>query len=484
MRALWEKFYKRYYRYFSLKNFFVSIILISVLMFGFLLLTDSFGNPAETFRLKPAPLSFSWIFDWRIFSVFCFLFLLPFLNFKKIFSIRNLDLVMCLSPAFVIFADYITPFALLIVCIPLVYFFMRMLHEVKRKSLVKLNLNLDGRILKIIIIIIIGFSILNIWDDSSLGDSGWVCGSGGYYILEMAKYPYSIDVVWEVSGGGWHSDYEVYPPLSYLVYTPFMILSPYGGVSPSDESFVTSFCYSDFGIINGVKLATIVFLFLAIAGLKLLSNRIGGNKFGTVIVYAWLAHPMVQYNLHWINNDLVPFIFLVWALYFITYPVRSGALLALVTQVKYFSLPLLPLWALMYKGKKMLIFIVTFISVNLIFIVSVILLNGFETLERIFYRMQFFYGGEYNWSIWALNSGLQSVGNILKFLTIPFLIVVFYYFYKSKKKDIHALMSLSVVIIITFILLSTHIGYNYFLWFLGLVIMVILRERKFSIKTG
>lgn len=474
-------FYESLRGHLSLKIFFILIILLSGLVFAFLVLTGSFENPGPRLIISGCPSEPQYGL-WLTYSVFCLLFALPFFNFRRPRSLRNLDLFMLLLLTPSLLLSCYT-YSLILLYVPLIYFFMRMLHETQRASPDRLNVNFNKKIMKILVIILVGYSVISI-ANANIGDSGLFSGAGGYYLLEEYEYPYMIDVCYfeDAETPCYERDrYRDYGPATYLILSPLMYIFPYDGGSPGEEGFLRS---PYIGLTYNIKTAFLIFFLLSVLGLKLLGNRIGGAKFGTVILYAWLANPLTQSNLSWLNNDIIPFTLIIWGLYFISRPLRSGILLALASQVKYYSAPLFPLWALMYKGKRMLIFVTVFVALSIILVGSVAWSNGFGVLDKVYSPA----GSIFNFghSIWHLNPGLADFKNLfLVPLIIPFYILVYLYaFFRFRKKgdrDFYVLLSLSLLPILTLMLLSGNLNFNYMVWIIGLIIPVILRERKYQL---
>jgi hypothetical protein len=84
---------------------------------------------------------------------------------------------------------------------------------------------------------------------------------------------------------------------------------------------------------------------LCLLGMWLVGLRFGGAKLAATLAFAWVAWPFTQYSSSSNTNDMIQPALLLFGFYFLTSPVLRGAFGALGALVKFSPLVLLPLWS-------------------------------------------------------------------------------------------------------------------------------------------
>ena len=133
--------------------------------------------------------------------------------------------------------------------------------------------------------------------------------------------------------GGWPDDNQhgdTYGPLAYLVYVPFEQVFPWSG------------SWDDLPAAHG---AAIAFDLLTLAGVWLLGRRIGGQRLGVALAWAWAAFPFTLYALNTNANDALVTLLLVATLLVVTSAPARGVLAALAALTKLAPLALAPVLA-------------------------------------------------------------------------------------------------------------------------------------------
>jgi hypothetical protein len=93
-----------------------------------------------------------------------------------------------------------------------------------------------------------------------------------------------------------------------------------------------------------VHFTSILFDVLAIIGLALVGRRFGGVRLAVTLAFAWVAWPFTQYASSSNTNDAIMPALLVWGFLFVTSDWWRGTFVALSGWTKFASLLVLPLW--------------------------------------------------------------------------------------------------------------------------------------------
>ncbi len=129
---------------------------------------------------------------------------------------------------------------------------------------------------------------------------------------------------------------DTYGPVAYESYIPgYAILGWTGKWDDLPAAHFTS----------------IAFDLLTLLGLFLVGLRFGGQRLGAVLAFAWAAYPFTQYVSNSNTNDAIMPCFLVWGFWLVSRPAARGVLAALSGWTKFASLLVVPLW-LTYPGRR------------------------------------------------------------------------------------------------------------------------------------
>jgi hypothetical protein len=122
---------------------------------------------------------------------------------------------------------------------------------------------------------------------------------------------------------------DTYGPVSYLAYLPGYAIFGWNG---------------QWNSLPGVHFTSILFDLLAIVGLALVGRRFGGPRLAATLAFAWVAWPFTQYASSSNTNDAIAPALLIWGFLGLTSPLTRGAAVALSGWTKFASLLVLPLW--------------------------------------------------------------------------------------------------------------------------------------------
>jgi hypothetical protein len=123
---------------------------------------------------------------------------------------------------------------------------------------------------------------------------------------------------------------DTYGPVSYLAYVPGYAL--FGWSHQWDT-------------LPAVHFTSILFDTICLLGLALVGRRFGGPRLAATLAFAWVAWPFSQYASSSNTNDSIAPALLVWGFLALTSPLARGAAVAVSGWTKFASLLLLPLWS-------------------------------------------------------------------------------------------------------------------------------------------
>jgi hypothetical protein len=259
----------------------------------------------------------------------CLLFLLPFIDPRRPFSLLHLDLLVLLSWSISLaFFNHAHIYASVPLAYPpLIYLFARMLWLLRsprpgRRRPRPLRLLVPTPWLAFGVVFLLGFRIgLNV-TDANVIDVGYAGVIGAEEIVhDKALY------------GHWPHDNEhgdTYGPVSYESYIPFK------------QAFGWSGTWDD---LPAAHAAAVVFDLLALALIFLLGLRIRGPTLGVALAYAWVAYPFTLFALESNSNDTLVAVFILAALLVANSPPARGMFAALAGLTKFAPLALVPVLA-------------------------------------------------------------------------------------------------------------------------------------------
>ncbi|MGA2321162.1 MAG: hypothetical protein ABSG95_10555 [Solirubrobacteraceae bacterium] len=260
----------------------------------------------------------------------CVLFIGPFLNFRRPFSMLHLDLLVLLSFSISLaFFNHTHIYASVpLVYPPLLYLLARMLALMRGRSRPEpLRLLVPVPWLAVGVVFLIGFRIALNVTDSNVIDVGYAGVIGAERIVHSEPLYGSFPTDNE------HGD--TYGPVSYEAYIPF------------EQIFGWSGKWDD---LPASHAAAIFFDLLAVALLFLLGRRMRGPTLGVALAYAWVSYPFTLFALESNSNDTLVAVLTLAALLAASYRAKAGAaargaFTALAGLTKFAPLALAPLLA-------------------------------------------------------------------------------------------------------------------------------------------
>ena len=284
---------------------------------------------------------------------FCAVFLVGLIDWRRLFSLRNLDLLALVSFFTVSLWEFNRGhvFAAMIVAYPGLFYLLGRCIWIGTRDRPTYGAPVWPTWLLIgATVFLIGFRIgLNV-RDSNVIDVG-LSGVIGAERIWAGQSPYgnfpiegNLPACGPADASGEIRDHiqadhrceaadpqgDTYGPVAYEAYLPGYWVFGWSGLWDS---------------LPAVHATSILWDLLAIFGLGLVGRRFGGPRLGATLAFAWAAWPFTQYASNSNSNDMIMPALLAWGFFFLTSPALRGAFVALSAWTKFAPLLLLPLWA-------------------------------------------------------------------------------------------------------------------------------------------
>lgn len=391
----------------------------------------------------------------------CVLFVVPFVNWRRPFSLAHLDLLALLAfSVSLAFFNHGNIYASVPAAYPpLVYLLARMLvlTFLRRGALHPLRSWISPTWLAVGVVFLLGFRIALNVTDSNVIDVGYAGVIGAHRIVEgkslYGHYPSDNE----------HGD--TYGPVNYEAYVPF------------ERIFGWSGTWDD---LPASHAASIVFDLLAVALLVALGLRVRGPTLAAALAYAWVSYPFTLYALESNSNDMLVGVLVLAALLCASRPAARGMFAALAGLTKFAPLALAPLLAthglrelpLRRRPLAFALFVVAFAATA-----AVVSIPGLahDTLHTIYERTLVYQANRGSpFSLWGLYGakstwhGLQpavegaAVGLALLLAVIP------------RAPGVPALAAACAAVLIALQLGVEHWFYLYIPWFCAPVMVALL----------
>jgi hypothetical protein len=422
-----------------------------------------------------------------VWGAFCLVFFVGLADWRRILSLRNLDLLFLLSPTASLWyfnhGDVFT-------AVPL--FYPLLIWVVARGLWIGIrNRGTPGAprwpvwVLVGATIFLCGFRVgLNV-ERSNVIDVGYsgVIGAerivhgtapwGNFPIEHTKKACGPADASGEIRNWiqtngrceGANPEGDTYGPVAYESYIPGYLTLGWSGT------------WDD---LPAAHFTSIAFDLLTILGLFLVGLRFGGQRLGAVLAFAWAAYPFTQYVSNSNTNDTLMPCFLVWGLWLASRPAARGALAALSGWTKFASLIVAPLWLTYPRGRPSRGAVLGF-AVATLAVFSILLLapDPFHEAHVFWSRtVGFQIGRAAPWSLWDWGQyharGLPDLHLVQRFLQGMLLAgavaLAFFPRYKSPLQ----LAALTAVLLAGFELVVTYWLYTYIPWFFPFAAVALL----------
>jgi hypothetical protein len=258
---------------------------------------------------------------------------------------------------------------------------------------------------------------------------------------------------------------DTYGPVAYESYIPGYLLFGWSGKWDS---------------LPAVHFTSIAFDILCMLGLWLVGRRFGGAQLGAMLAFAWAAYPFTQYASNSNTNDALMPAFLIWGFWLISSPVARGALGALSGLTKFASLIVAPLW-LTYPNRRVSWRFVAGFAAATVAAFSVVLLEPSPLHElRVFWdrTIRWQIGRSAPWSLWDWGQyharglpNLRIVQHVLQALLVAGAVAVAFF---PRVKSPLQLAALTAALLAGFEICLTYWLYTYIPWFFGFAAIAML----------
>jgi hypothetical protein len=420
----------------------------------------------------------------------CGIFLLGLLDWRRLVSVRNLDLIALLSFSISLWffnrGDIFT--AMPLVYPPLLWLLARCVWIARTDRPSRGAAVWPVWVLAAATVFLAGFRVGLNWRSSNVIDVGYSGVIGANRIVH-GQSPYGHFPVEDnlPACGPADSEGEIrdriqtngicenanplgdtYGPMSYIAYIPGYLI--FGWTHKWDT-------------LPAVHFTSILFDLLALLGLAFVGRRFGGPRLGASAAFAWAAWPFTQYASNSNTNDAIAPALLVWGFAFLTSDVGRGVFVALSGWTKFASLIVLPLWSGYPEarrpktiGKTLLGFAIGTLAVFFVLFLEPSPLHA----ARVFYdrTVSFQIGRASPFSLWDWGQyhakglpDLHLVQRVLQVLLVAgALALAWFPRYRSPLR----MAALTGAVLIGFELVLTHWFYLYLPWFFPFVALALV----------
>jgi hypothetical protein len=261
---------------------------------------------------------------------------------------------------------------------------------------------------------------------------------------------------------------DTYGPVAYLAYIPGYLIF---GWSHKWDS------------LPAVHFTSILFDLLAMLGLAFVGRRLGGPRVGAAAAFAWAAWPFTQYASSSNTNDAIMPALLVWGFAALTSDVSRGVFVALSGWTKFASLIVLPLWTGYPEARRPRSILVT-IAAFLVATVAVFFVLFLEPspvrAAHVFFNrtVKFQIGRASPFSLWDWGQyhakGLPNLRFVQRALEALLVIGALVLGWFPRRRSPLRMAALTAVLLLGFELVLTHWYYPYLPWFYPFVVLALV----------
>ena len=393
-------------------------------------------------------------------GVFSLLFLLPFVDPRRLWRMATLDALAVLSflASYGLFNSVHLEAGIWLAYPPLLYLAGRMAwigfgrsrhrgEESARPPVISNGLLAAG-----LLALIAGRVALGI-ASHAISDVGVSSLVGAHRIIDGLPLYYA---------GSGHAD--TYGPIAYLAYVPFVSL---------------------FSLSTAAKSAAIAFDLVTVAGLLALGVRLHGGRrgrrLGLLLAWGWAACPFTLLALMMHTNDGLIAMLSVLALLVFASPGARGAMLGLATAAKFSPGVLLPLFASPAgRGRKATVACVAAFAVVVVTAIGLSLPAG-GIREFYDHTIGYQLGRSDVFSPWALHPGLKPFARAIEVAVLALAAAVGFV---PRRRSVIQVSALAAMLIIAVQLPAIHWFYYYIVWFMPFVLVALLAGPRSGAAEG
>ncbi len=260
---------------------------------------------------------------------------------------------------------------------------------------------------------------------------------------------------------------DTYGPVAYVDYLPGLWL--FGWTGRWDK-------------LPAVRFTTILFDLMALLGLAAIGFRFGRARAAATLAFAWVAFPFTQYAANANTNDTLMPAVLIWGFFVLTSDVGRGVFTALAAWTKFAALVVAPLWATypsLRRPRRVVVFGAAFVATTLAS--GWIALLGRSPVDalHVFYQrtlsIQFHRRSPFSIWDWAqYQAGLPDLHGLQKALQVLLVLGAVAVAFFPRRKSPLALAALTAALLIGFEIVLTHWSLFYIPWFYPFVALALL----------
>jgi hypothetical protein len=419
-----------------------------------------------------------------VWGAFCLVFLAGLADWRRPFSLRNLDLLFLLSPtASLWFFNHGDVFT----AVPL--FYPLLIWVVLRGTWIGIRNRGTAGAPRLPVLVLLGATILHAGlrvglniERSNVIDVGFsgVIGAeriaegqapwGNFPVEKTAPNGRKLKACGPADASGeirnWiqtngrcesaNPEGDTYGPVAYESYLPGYLTLGWSGK------------WDD---LPAAHFTSIAFDLLTLLGLFLVGLRFGGQRLGAVLAFAWAAYPFTQYVSNSNTNDTIMPCFLVWGFWLASRPAARGVFAALSGWTKFASLLVAPLW-LTYPGRRPSRGFAWGFAAATLAAFSVLLFasNPFHEAHVFWSRtVGFQIGRAAPWSLWDWGQyharGLPDLHLVQRVLQVLLLVGAVAVAFVPRHKSPLQLAAFTAALLAGFELIVTYWLYTYIPWF-------------------
>ena len=428
--------------------------------------------------------------SYSVWLAFCAIFLLGLADWRRPFSVRNVDLIALLSFSVSLWffnrGDIFTSVPL--VYPPLVWLLLRCVWIARTDRPSRGAAVWPVWVLAAATVFLAGFKLGLNWQDSNVIDVGY-SGVIGADRIAHGQSPYGHFPVEDNRPACGPADSEgeirdriqtngicenanplgdTYGPMSYIAYIPGYAIFGWSHMWDS---------------LPAVHFTSILFDLLAILGLAVVGRRFGGPRLAATAAFAWAAWPFTQYASNSNTNDAIAPALLVWGFAALTSDAGRGVFVALSGWTKFASLLVLPLWSGYPEARRPRTIARTLLGFALgsAVVFSVLLLEPSPLhAARVFYdrTVSWQIGRDSPFSIWDWGQyhakGLPDLHLVQRVLQVLLVVGALALAWFPRYRSPLRIAALTAAVLVGFELVLTHWFYLYLPWFFPFVALALV----------
>jgi hypothetical protein len=264
---------------------------------------------------------------------------------------------------------------------------------------------------------------------------------------------------------------DTYGPVSYEAYLPGYLAFGWSGV---------------WDTLPAAHATSVLWDTLCLVGLWLVGRRFGGSRLAATLAFAWAAWPFSQYASSSNTNDMIQPALLIFGFYFLSSPALRGAFGMLGALVKFSPLILLPLWSgypdSRDKRSRMRFVVGALVAAAAAF--SILLLDGAPVhAATVFFHHTFGYqfGRSSPFSLWDWRQyhakGLPDLHWLQNIFQARLVVGALALYRWPRNRTPLQIAAFSAALLIGFEFVLTYWIYHYLVWFFPFVAIAFLMPR-------